>query len=78
MTSLLHPLFVVLTSLTRQDLARQVVFMREKNRVFGARLFKCVVATPTERSQLLKLERGLSCSSGDATQRQLRHHSPEG
>jgi|JI6StandDraft_1071083.scaffolds.fasta_scaffold179263_2 putative transposase len=38
MTFVLHPLLVMLASLTHQELARQVVFLREENRVLRSRL----------------------------------------
>lgn len=59
MASLLHPLFVVLALLTEQDLARQVVFLREENRVLRSRLPKRIGVTPPERSRLLTLGRDL-------------------
>ena len=57
--NLLHPLLVFLSLLTQQDLARQVVFLREENRILRSRLPGGVVATPTEKSQLIKLGRDL-------------------
>ena len=59
MISLIHPLLVMLASLTQQDLARQVVFLREENRVLRSRLPKRMMVTPSERSRLLTLGRDL-------------------
>ena len=57
--NLLHPLLVFLASLTQQELARQVVFLQEENRILRSRLPSRVVATPTEKSRLIKLGRDL-------------------
>ncbi len=59
MTFVLHPLLVMLASLTHQELARQVVFLREENRVLRSRLPKRIAVTPCERSRLLTLGRDL-------------------
>ena len=57
MTSLLHPLLAMLASLTQQELARQVVFLREEN--CALRSPTRIVVTPPERSRLVKLGREL-------------------
>jgi len=57
--SILHPLLAFLASLTQPELARQVVFLREENRILRSRLPKRIIATPTERSRLAKLGREL-------------------
>ena len=57
--NLLHPLLVFLASLTQQELARQVVFLREENRILRSRLPSRVIATPAEKSRLIKLGREL-------------------
>jgi putative transposase len=59
MTFVLHPLLVMLASLTHQELARQIVFLQEENRVLRSRLPKRIVVTPSERSRLLALGRDL-------------------
>ncbi len=59
MTSLLHPLFVILASLTQQELAKQVTFLREENRILRSRLPKRIIATRTERQRLIKLGKEL-------------------
>jgi putative transposase len=55
----LHPLFALLASVTRQDLARQVTYLKEENRILRARLPKVITVTATERKRLLKLGRKL-------------------
>lgn len=40
MTSKIHPLLAFLATLPQQDLARQVVLLREENRVLRSRLPK--------------------------------------
>ena len=57
--ALLHPLLAFVASLTQQELARQVTFLREENRILRSRLPKRIIATPTERSRLVKLGREL-------------------
>ena len=59
MGPILHPLFALLASVTRQDLARQVVYLKEENRILRARLPQRLVATPQERQRLLRLGRRL-------------------
>ena len=50
----LHPLFVMLASLTHQELARQVAYLKKENQILRARLPKRIVTTPEERRTLLK------------------------
>ena len=38
MNRILHPLFALLASVTRQDLARQVAYLKEENRILRSRL----------------------------------------
>ena len=45
MGRILHPLFALLASVTRQDLARQVAYLKEDNRILRARLPERLVAT---------------------------------
>ena len=59
MTFVLHPLLVMLASLTYHELAGQVVFLQEENRVLRSRLPKRIVVTTSERSRLLALGRDL-------------------
>ena len=57
--SILHPLLTFLASLTQQELARQVAFLREENRILRSRLPQRVVATPAEKQRLVRLGRAL-------------------
>lgn len=60
MTSrILHPLLSLLSSVTRQELARQVAYLKEENRVLRERLPKRIVTTDKERRRLLKAGRKL-------------------
>lgn len=45
MGRILHPLFALLASVTRQNLARQVAYLKEENRTLRARLPERLVAT---------------------------------
>lgn len=56
---ILHPLLSLLSSVTRQELARQVAYLKEENRVLRARLPKRIVTTDKERRRLLKAGRKL-------------------
>ena len=57
--NLLHPLLVFLASLTQQELARQVVFLQVENCILRSRLPGRVIATPLDKSCLIKLGREL-------------------
>ena len=70
--NLLHPLLVFLASLTQQELARQVVFLREENRILRSRLPGRVIATPAEKSRLIKLGRDRRSPADDPSARQRR------
>ena len=60
MTSrILHPLLSLLSSVTRQELARQVAYLKEENRVLRERLPKRITTTEKERRRLLKAGRKL-------------------
>lgn len=59
MGPILHPSFALLASVTRQDLARQVAYLKEENRILRARLPKRIVTTPRERTRLLKVDHRL-------------------
>jgi hypothetical protein len=47
MGRILHPLFALLASVSRRDLARQVAYLKEENRILRARLPERLVATAT-------------------------------
>ena len=59
MNPILHPIFALLASVTRQELARQVAYLKEENKILRARLPQRLVATPQERRRLLKFGRKL-------------------
>ena len=46
-------------SATRQELARQVNYLKTENQILRSKLPKRVLVTPTERRQLVKAARGL-------------------
>jgi len=50
-----HPLILMLASLTRSELARQVQYLKAENEILRAKLPKRVTVTPAERRRLLKL-----------------------
>jgi len=62
MSRIFHPLLYILVSATRQELARQVHYLKTENQILRSKLPKRVLVTPTERRQLVKAARGL----GDA------------
>ena len=59
MGRILHPLFALLASVTRQDLARQVAYLKEENRILRARLPERLVATDQEKRRLLRFGKKL-------------------
>ncbi|MFN5801118.1 MAG: hypothetical protein ACK5AN_26650, partial [Planctomyces sp.] len=59
MKTILHPIFALLASVTRQELARQVAYLKEENRILRVRLPERLVATPEEKRRLLKFGRRL-------------------
>jgi putative transposase len=56
---ILHPLLSLLASVTRQELARQVAYLKEENRILRARLPERIVATRQERKRLIRAGRKL-------------------
>jgi putative transposase len=67
MTRILHPLLALLASATRQDLARQVAYLKEENRVLRERLPKRLVATDPEKRRLLRAGRKLGAQLKELT-----------
>jgi len=65
MKPILHPLLALLASVTRQDLARQVAYLKEENKILRARLPQRLVATPREKKRLLKAERKIGVQLRD-------------
>ena len=59
MTRILHPLLSLLASVTRQELARQVAYLKTENRLLRARLPGRIVTTEKERLTLLRAGRKL-------------------
>ena len=53
----LHPLFVMLASLTQQELARQIAYLKKENEILRARLPERIHTTKAERKKLLKAGR---------------------
>src|SRR5579871_2495489 len=59
MSRMFHRLLYILVSATRQELARQVHYLKTENQILRGKLPKRVLVTPTERRQLVKAARGL-------------------
>ena len=56
---ILHPLFALLASVTRQDLARQVAYLKEENSILRSKSPKVVTVAVSDRKRLLKFGRKL-------------------
>src|SRR5690606_6766233 len=54
MSRIFHPLLYLLACATRQELARQVQFLKTENEILRARLPKKITTTPEERRKLVK------------------------
>ncbi|MCG6155864.1 hypothetical protein [Rubinisphaera margarita] len=50
----LHPLLVMLASLTQQEQVRHVAYLKKENEILRARLPKNIRTTKSERLQLLR------------------------
>lgn len=59
MGRLLQPLLVYLSVATDRELARQVQFLKEENRILRARLPERITVTPRERQRLIKYGKNL-------------------
>lgn len=59
MSRIFHPIFYLLASATRQELARQVEYLKIENQVLRAKLPKRLNTTPDERRRLAKAARGI-------------------
>ncbi len=59
MGRILHLLFALLASVTRQDLARQVAYLKEETRIPRARPPERLVATDLEKRRLLRFGKKL-------------------
>ncbi len=64
MSRTLHPLFVMLMSLTQQELARQIAYLKKENEILRARLPERICTTKAERKKLLKAGRKIGPSYG--------------
>jgi len=58
-TRILHPLFALLASVTKQELARQVAYLKEENRILRARLPDRIYTTEKERRRLVRVGKKL-------------------
>ena len=65
MRQVLHPLFALLASVTRQDLARQVAYLKEENRILRSKLPKQIAVTEKERLWLVRFGRKLGIQLRD-------------
>jgi putative transposase len=54
MAALIHPLITLLASLTRQELAKQVAYLRTENRILRSKLPQRIELSNHECSQLVK------------------------
>ncbi|RPI61145.1 MAG: integrase [Planctomycetaceae bacterium] len=54
MARFFHPLIAMLSSLTRNDLARQVRYLKEENRILRSKLPRVIPVTASERRRLIK------------------------
>ncbi len=59
MHAILHPLLALLACATRQELARQVAYLKEENRILRSKLPKTVKTTPHEKRRLVRAGRRL-------------------
>lgn len=59
MSRIFHPILYLQACATRQELARQVHYLKTENQILRARLPKTIRTTPDERRQLVKAARGL-------------------
>ena len=62
MGRLLQPLLVYLSVATDRELARQVQYLKEENRVLRSRLPERITVTPQERRRLIKYGKGLGAA----------------
>jgi len=54
MAKIFHPLLMMLAGCTEKELARQVQYLKEENRILRSKLPKRITVTPEERRSLLK------------------------
>ncbi len=54
MINIVHPLLTLLASLTRQELAQQIRFLKAENEILRSKLPRCVILDDRERRTLVK------------------------
>jgi len=54
MAAIIHPLLTLLASLTRQELARQVTYLKAENQILRSKLPKRIELSNQERRRLVK------------------------
>ena len=59
MSRIFHPLLYILACATRQELARQLQYLKIENEILRARLPRRIIVKPDERKRLLKAGKGL-------------------
>lgn len=59
MSRFFHPIFYLLASVTKKELARQLQYLKAENRILREKLPKRIKVTPLERQRLLKAGRRL-------------------
>ena len=59
MSRIFHPLLYMIACATRQELARQIHYLKVENEILRARLPRRIIVRPDERKRLLKAARGL-------------------
>ena len=59
MARFFHPLISMLVSMTRNDLARQVRYLKEENKILRSKLPRIITVTPVERRRLVTLGKAI-------------------
>jgi len=54
MSKIFHPLMYLLACATRQELARQVQYLKTENQILRSKLPKRITVTPDERRKLVR------------------------
>jgi len=65
MARVFHPLFRMLANSTQRELAAQVRYLKEENRVLRSRLGSKITVTPRERRRLVQLGRRIGPAMKD-------------
>jgi putative transposase len=65
MAAIIHPLLTLLASLTRQELARQVTYLKAENRILRSKLPKRIELSNQERRRLVKHGKSLGARIKD-------------